>query len=112
MCKGSRKVKHASRMAIFLPLALGLLSATQAEAGQLSGIPLGAWMVEFQTFVIGLGLTFGTVGLLGLVVSKMENSYGHVLAGFPGFFVAAGMFGGVLLILGAIGLVGGATLPY
>ncbi len=86
-----------------------LLSARLSSAGAL-GIPLDAFLTTFQTFVVGLGLIMGLVGLVGYVGSLFDNPFSHVLAGSIGFFTKAGLLGGGTVLLGLLGLVGGATL--
>jgi hypothetical protein len=94
-------------------LAVGLmtvLSVGQASAGGL-GIPLDGFLATFQVFVIGLGLIMGLVGLAGYVGSLFDNPFSHILAGSVGFFTKAGLLGGGSVLLGMLGLVGGAVLP-
>jgi hypothetical protein len=86
-----------------------LLSARLSYAGAL-GIPLDAFLATFQTFVVGLGLIMGLVGLVGYVGSLFDNPFSHVLAGSIGFFTKAGLLGGGTVLLGLLGLVGGGTL--
>jgi hypothetical protein len=83
--------------------------ATHAEAGAL-GIPLDGFVATFQTFVVGLGLAIGLVGLTGYVGSLMDNPFSNILAGSVGFFSKAGLLGGGTALMGMVGLVGGATL--
>jgi len=68
---------------------LGGLSVMPVHAGGL-GIPLDGFLSQFQTFVIGLGLIMGLVGLAGYVGSLFDNPFSHVLAGSVGFFTKAG----------------------
>ena len=91
--------------------ALLVLSwACQGEAGGL-GLPIDSFLGKFETFVIGLGLAVGLVGLVGYVGSLMDNPFANILAGSVGFFVKAGLLGGGTTLLGLVGLtVGGATL--
>jgi hypothetical protein len=86
------------------------LSGVPAQAGGL-GIPLDGFLTQFQTFVIGLGLIMGLVGLAGYVGSLFDNPFSHVLAGSVGFFTKAGLLGGGTVILGSLGLVAGGLLP-
>ena len=88
---------------------LGLLTARSALAAGL-GIPLDGLIGTFETFVVGLGLAVGLVGLTGYVGSLMDNPFSNILAGSVGFFTKAGMLGGGATLLGLVGLVGGATL--
>ena len=74
------------------------------------GIPLDGFIGSFETFVTGLGLAVGLVGLTGYVGSLMDNPFSNILAGSVGFFVKAGILGGGAALLGVLGLVGGATL--
>jgi hypothetical protein len=89
--------------------ALLLLAAQPARAAGL-GIPLDGFIGTFETFVTGLGLVVGLVGLTGYVGSLMDNPFSNILAGSVGFFVKAGLLGGGAALLGLMGLVGGATL--
>ena len=86
-----------------------LSGVLQAEAAGL-GIPLDGFIGTFETFVTGLGLVVGLVGLTGYVGSLMDNPFSNILAGSVGFFVKAGLLGGGGALLGLMGLVGGATL--
>jgi len=88
---------------------LVLLSAQASFAGAL-GIPLDAFLTTFQTFVVGLGLIMGLVGLVGYVGSLFDNPFSNILAGSIGFFTKAGLLGGGTVLMGLLGLVGGATL--
>ncbi len=88
---------------------LVLLSARASYAGAL-GIPLDGFLAQFQTFVIGMGLIIGLVGLVGYVGSLMDNPFSNILAGSVGFFTKAGLLGGGTVLMGLLGLVGGATL--
>ena len=81
----------------------------QAHAAGL-GIPLDGFIGTFETFVTGLGLVVGLVGLTGYVGSLMDNPFSNILAGSVGFFTKAGLLGGGAALLGLLGLVGGATL--
>src|SRR6266852_1973693 len=86
-----------------------VLSARASYAGAL-GIPLDGFLTQFQTFVVGLGLIIGLVGLVGYVGSLMDNPFSNILAGSVGFFSKAGLLGGGVVLMGLLGLVGGATL--
>ena len=86
-----------------------LLSAHVSQAAGL-GIPLDGFLTQVQTWVIGLGLIMGLIGLTGWVGSMFDNPFSHILAGSVGFFTKAGLLGGGTVILAAMGLVGGATL--
>ena len=65
-----------------------LCSARACWAGAL-GIPLDGFLAQFQTWVVGLGLIMGLVGLVGYVGSLFDNPFSHVLAGSIGFFTKA-----------------------
>ena len=95
-------------VAMGLGVAL-LLSARVSWAGAL-GIPLDGFLTQFQTFVVGLGLIMGLVGLTGYVGSLFDNPFSNILAGSVGFFTKAGLLGGGVVLMGLLGLVGGATL--
>ena len=86
-----------------------ILSARASYAGAL-GIPLDGFLTTFQTFVVGLGLIMGLVGLVGYVGALFDNPFAHILAGSIGFFTKAGLLGGGTVLMGLLGLVGGATL--
>jgi hypothetical protein len=93
-------------------LGVGLLvlgSVRVSYAGAL-GIPLDGFLTQFQTFVVGLGLIMGLVGLTGYVGSLFDNPFSNILAGSIGFFTKAGLLGGGVILMGLLGLVGGATL--
>jgi hypothetical protein len=92
-----------------MTIGLIVLSVSVSEAGSL-GIPLDGFLGQFQTFVVGLGLIMGLVGLTGYIGSLFDNPFSNILAGSIGFFSKAGLLGGGTVILGAIGLVGGAVL--
>ena len=97
------------KMAVAVILAMVGLGARTASAGAL-GIPLDAFLTQFQTWVIGLGLIMGLVGLTGYVGAQFDNPFSHILAGSVGFFTRAGLLGGGTILLGLMGLAGGATL--
>ena len=65
-----------------------MLSARASYAGAL-GIPLDAFLATFQTWVIGLGLIMGLVGLVGYVGALFDNPFAHILSGSIGFFTKA-----------------------
>jgi len=88
---------------------MSLVMVPKAHAGGL-GIPLDGFLATFQTFVVGLGLIIGLVGLAGYVGSLFDNPFSHILAGSVSFFVKAGLLGGGVTMLGALGLVGGGLL--
>jgi len=97
------------KMAVAVILAMVGLGARAASAGAL-GIPLDAFLTQFQAWVIGLGLIMGLVGLVGYVGSLFDNPFSHVLAGSIGFFTKAGLLGGGVALMTLLGLVGGGTL--
>ena len=86
-----------------------MLSARASFAGAL-GIPLDGFLTTFQTFIIGLGLILGLVGLTGWIGSLFDNPFSNIMAGSVGFFTKAGLLGGGTVLMGLLGLVGGATL--
>jgi hypothetical protein len=86
-----------------------LLSVRASYAAGL-GIPLDGFLQQFQLFVVGLGLVMGLVGLTGYVGSLFDNPFSNILAGSIGFFTKAGLLGGGTVLMGILGLVGGATL--
>ena len=89
---------------------LAVLLTTQAAQAAGLGIPLDGFIGTFETFVVGLGLAVGLVGLTGYVGSLMDNPFSNILAGSVGFFSKAGLLGGGTALMGLVGLVGGATL--
>ena len=97
------------RTMIVVAGGLLLMSARASCAGTL-GIPLDAFLTTFQTWVVGLGLIMGLVGLVGYVGGLFDNPFAHILSGSIGFFTKAGLLGGGTVLLGLLGLVGGATL--
>jgi hypothetical protein len=102
-------MKAVSRVVLSAGMVV-LVWATRGWCGGL-GIPLDGFLATFQTFVIGLGLIMGLVGIAGYVGSLFDNPFSHILAGSVGFFTKAGLLGGGSVILGILGLVGGAVLP-
>lgn len=90
--------------------ALILLVATHPAQAAALGIALDSFISQFQLFVVGLGLVSATVGLVGWIGSLFDNPFSNILAGSISFFTKAGLLGGGTTILGALGLVGGATL--
>jgi len=88
---------------------LVLLSAQASVAAGL-GIPLDGFLTTFQTWVVGLGLIMGLVGLVGYVGALFDNPFAHILSGSLGFFTKAGLLGGGTVLMGLLGLVGGALL--
>jgi len=99
-------MKRTMVVAVMVVVGLG---ARTASAGAL-GIPLDAFLAQFQIWVVGLGLVMGLVGLTGFVGAQFDNPFSHILAGSVGFFTRAGLLGGGTVLLGLMGLVGGATL--
>ena len=47
---------------------------------------------------------------MGYVGSLCDNPFSHILSGSIGFFTKAGILGGGTVLMGLLGLVGGATL--
>jgi hypothetical protein len=86
-----------------------LLCHSRAHAAAM-GIPLDAFLQQFQLFVVGLGLVMGLVGLTGYVGSLFDNPFSNILAGSIGFFSKAGLLGGGTILLGLVGLTGGAVV--
>src|SRR6185436_9862263 len=91
-------------------VGVGLVGMAQVATAAGLGIPLDGFIGSFETFVTGLGLVVGLVGLTGYVGSLMDNPFSNILAGSVEFFVKAGLLGGGAALLGVLGLVGGATL--
>jgi len=97
------------RTMIVVAGGLLLVSARMSCAAGL-GIPLDSFLATFQTWVVGLGLIMGLVGLVGYVGALFDNPFAHILSGSIGFFTKAGILGGGTVLMGLLGLVGGATL--
>ena len=87
-----------------------VIGTAQASFAGALGIQLDGFLTQFQTFVVGLGLIIGLVGLVGYVGSLMDNPFSNILAGSVGFFTKAGLLGGGTVLMGLVGLVGGGTL--
>jgi hypothetical protein len=66
---GKRVIQGALMLAV-------LLIASAAQAAGL-GIPLDGFVGQFETFVTGLGMAVGLVGLTGYVGSLMDNRALH-----------------------------------
>src|SRR5215510_9063271 len=81
-----------------------------ARAGGL-GIPLDAFLTQWQAWVIGLGIILFITGLAGWAGEKFNTPYQPMLAGSMSLFTNAGLLGGGLVLAGLLGLVAGATLP-
>ena len=91
-------------------VGLVVMSAQTAQAASL-GIALDDFLAQFQAFIVGLGMLLGIAGLSAWIYSALDSQYGGLLSGSISFFVKAGLLGGGLTILGAVGLVSGAVLP-
>ena len=76
------------RKQLGLAVVIVLAQASTSHAGAL-GIPLDGFLTTFQTFVVGLGLIMGLVGLTGYVGSLFDNPFSNILAGSVGFFTKA-----------------------
>lgn len=96
---------------VSITIGMGLLLSTRLAAAASLGIPLDGFLTSFETFVVGLGLIVGLVGLVGYVGSLFDNPFSNILAGSVGFFVKGGLLGGGTVLMGLLGLVGGAVLP-
>jgi hypothetical protein len=75
------------------------------------GIPLDAFLTQWQTWVIGLGIILFITGLAGWAGEKFNTPYQPMLAGSMSLFTNAGLLGGGLVLAGLLGLTAGATLP-
>src|SRR4029450_13625467 len=93
--------QRALYLAVLLPTLLA--HALVAEGASL-GIGPDTFIGQFETFVVGLGLGVGLVGLTGWVGSLMDNPFSNILAGSVGFFTKAGLLGGGTALLGVLGL--------
>lgn len=90
---------------------IGMLVSVKAGWCASLGIPLDSFLAQFETFVIGMGMIVGVVGLIGYVGSLMDNPFSHILGGSISFFTKAGLLGGGTVLMGLVGLVSGGTLP-
>jgi hypothetical protein len=91
-------------------LLIVVLGHGHAHAATLAGIQLGAFLDQFQSFVVGMGLLVGLIGLIGYIGSLLDNPFSNILAGSVGFFTKAGLLGGGTALLTFLGLTGGAVL--
>jgi hypothetical protein len=92
-------------------LAALVFGVESGMAGGL-GIPLDAFLTQWQTWVIGIGIVLFITGLAGWAGEKFNTPYQPMLAGTMSLFTNAGLLGGGLVLAGLLGLaVGGATLP-
>lgn len=66
-----------------------VLLRAQASVAAGLGIPLDGFLTAFQTWVVGLGLIMGLVGLVGYVGALFDNPFAHILSGSLGFFTKA-----------------------
>ena len=66
-------------------LGLVVLSAWGIEAASL-GIPLDSFLAQLETFVIGMGMIVGMIGLLGYIGSLMDNPFSHIFGGSDQLF--------------------------
>jgi hypothetical protein len=100
-----RRRDRAWQLGLFAVITL----ARSAQAAGL-GIPLDGFLTTFLTWVTGLGLLIGTIGLAGWIASMFDNPFSTLLSGSVGYFTKAGLLGGGTAILPLLGLVGGATV--
>ena len=98
------------RWRVGLGVLVGVLTLQGQASAAAMGIPLDSFLAQFQLFVVGLGLVMGLVGLTGYVGSLFDNPFSNILAGSIGFFSKAGLLGGGTILLGLVGLTGGAVL--
>jgi hypothetical protein len=77
------------RKVILGTVVMGTVLSTRLSFAGALGIPLDGFLTSFQTFVIGLGLIMGLVGLTGYVGSLFDNPFSNILAGSIGFFTKA-----------------------
>ena len=71
-------------------LGLVVLGAWGVEAAS-SASPSIAFFGTLETFVIGMGMIVGMVGLIGYIGSLMDNPFSHILGGSISFFTKAGL---------------------
>lgn len=90
---------------------LGLLLASQDAQAFSLGIPLDGFLGTLETSMVGLGIPVGLAGGISFVIAKFDQTYGPMLSGYIPYFLAAGVLGGLGIILGALGLVSGAVVP-
>ena len=74
---------------LMIGLGLVVLGSTRASWAGALGIPLDGFLTTFQTFVVGLCLIMGLVGLTGYVGSLMDNPFSTILSGSINFFTKA-----------------------
>ena len=91
-------------------LAALVVGVESGMAGGL-GIPLDAFLTQWQAWVIGLGIILFITGLAGWAGEKFNTPYQPMLAGSMSLFTNAGLLGGGLVLAGLLGLTAGATLP-
>src|SRR5262245_9479538 len=91
-------------------LAVLIYGVNTGTAGGL-GIPLDAFLSQWQTWVIGLGIVLFITGLAGWAGEKFNTPYQPMLAGTMSLFTNAGLLGGGLVLTGLLRLTAGATLP-
>jgi hypothetical protein len=99
----TRSTQAVLSLIVTLTLAQGTYAASL-------GIPLDGFLTTFLTWVVGLGLLIGSIGLVGWIGSLFDNPFSTILAGSVGFFTKAGLLGGGATLLPMLGLVGGAVL--
>src|SRR6266851_10235258 len=99
-------MKRKMAVAVMMAMVFGTKVAFAAGLG----IPLDGFLATFQTWVVGLGLVMGLVGLSGYIGALFDNPFAHILSGSLGFFTKAGLLGGGTVLMGLLGLVGGATV--
>ena len=98
------------KRSVMMWVVVGMMLSARVSCAAGLGIPLDGFLTTFQTWVVGLGLIMGLVGLVGYVGALFDNPFAHILAGSIGFFTKAGLLGGGTVLMGLLGLVGGAQL--
>jgi hypothetical protein len=101
------------RLRKWLASGLGAALVFGVESGMAGGlgIPLDAFLTQWQAWVIGLGIILFITGLAGWAGEKFNTPYQPMLAGSMSLFTNAGLLGGGLVLAGLLGLTAGATLP-
>lgn len=85
---------------------LVLLSQQTALAFEL-GIPeLDGFLQSIEDGIPRCGLLMALIGGAAVTLAKFENHFNSFFSGYFNYFVTAGMFGGLVTILGTIGVVG------
>src|SRR5215468_7103287 len=102
--QGKRRKWLASGLGVALA---GLVFGTGAALAGGLGIPLDAFLTQWQAWVIGLGIILFITGLAGWAGEKFNTPYQPMLAGSMSLFTNAELLGGGLVLAGLLGLTTG-----